>query len=342
VSNLCFSRTVRAFLVSVCVFLVASLGCASAFAQTDSAGTTASTSSSTSAASQNPNRAGDFAVGSSQALTQISGLVGNLISTAVTASESVRKEADKFAWGLGVITLVLAGVRFSGTHHPIAAWVNLFEEIAIVGVFVALYLGYTTSAPGFYSWFNDLAVQIGGATSNSAATQMATLGGTILDALRQQVSVLRAATDMNGMVADILMLALAFLAMCIAAVVFMYFSAIGQVQAAFGIVLGPIAIALGFSSYTRNYFVKWLDWMISAGMYVVAVAILMKLMGHAIADSVAASAQHAGTTVNSGFVFNLAVFILLLSFEIPKLAGIFGGGASATGTGPLKLARGFF
>ena len=86
---------------------------------------------------------------------------------------------------------------------------------------------------------------------------------------------------------------------------------------------------------------KWLEWMISAGMYVVSVAILMRLMGQAIKDSVADSASHAGTTINSGFVFNLAVFVLLLSFEIPKLASIFGGGANATGTGALKLARSF-
>ena len=53
-----------------------------------------------------------------------------------------------------------------------------------------------------------------------------------------------------------------------------------------GIVLGPIAIALGFSCYTRNYFMKWLDWMISAGMYVVMVAILIKLLGSTIATAV--------------------------------------------------------
>ena len=339
--NLCFARVVRVFLIVACVLVGGTFGSASALAQTDVAGTPASTPSSTSAASQNPNKPGDFTVGSSRSLAQIVGLVGNLITKAVTASESVRKEADKFAWGLGVISLVLVGIRFSGTHHPIAAWVNLFEEVAILGVFVALYLGYTTSAPGFYSWFNDLAAQIGDATSNSIGTQMATLGGTILDALRKQVGLFRAATDMDGMITDVVMLSLAFVAMCIAAVVFTYFTAIGQIQAAFGIVLGPIAIALGFSSYTRHYFMKWLEWMISAGMYVVSVAILMRLMGQAIRDSVAASAPHAGTTINSGFVFNLAVFVLLLSFEIPKLASIFGGGANVTGTGALKLARSF-
>ena len=99
---------------------------------------------------------------------------------------------------------------------------------------------------------------------------MATFGGTIFDAVRKQVSLaIEAATDLTGWLRTSSCSALALLAMCIASIVFVYFSAIGQIQAAFGIVLGPIALALGFSSYTRNYFVKWLDWMISAGMYVV-------------------------------------------------------------------------
>jgi hypothetical protein len=42
--------------------------------------------------------------------------------------------------------------------------------------------------------------------------------------------------------------------------------------------------------------------------------------------------------MNAAYVFDLAVFVLLLSLEIPKLAGIFGGGASASGTAGVRMA----
>lgn len=330
-----FFATLRAMLLVLCVLTGAVVSAPAALAQTTSTG-----SASTTPLSSNP---GDFAKGSSDALTQISGLLGNIIPAAVTASSGVMTEANKFAWGLGVISLVLVGIRFSGTHHPIAAWVTLFEELAILGIFVALYLGYTTSAPGFWSWFQQLATDIGGGSDNSISTQMTTLAGNVIDAIKAKVSVVNVLTQFNTMLTDIVVLALAFLAMCLASVVFMYFSAVGQIQAAVGIVLGPIAIALGFSSYTRGYFQKWLDWMIHSGMYVVMVAVLVKLVGSAISTAVATATTVGNQNQVSGaYVFDLAIFVLLLSFEIPKLAGMFGSGAGATGTGALKLAKGFF
>lgn len=327
----------RAALLALCVFVGASLTPTAVLAQTT--GTTTGSSTTTAPLSSNN---GDFTKGSTDAIAQMQGLLGDIIPAAVLASASVLTESNKFAWGLGVISLVLVGIRFSGTHHPISAWVNLFEELAILGIFVALYLGYTTSAPGFWNWFQQLATDIGGGTNNSISTQMSTLAGSVLDALKAKVTVITVLTQFNATLTDVIVLLLAFLVMCIASVVFMYFSAVGQIQAAVGIVLGPIAIALGFSSYTRGYFQKWLDWMIHSGMYVVMVAVLMKLMGTNISSAVHnATTVGSSTQVSGAYVFDLAVFILLLSFEIPKLAGMFGSGAGATGTGALKLARGF-
>jgi hypothetical protein len=77
-------------------------------------------------------------------------------------------------------------------------------------------------------------------------------------------------------------------------------------------------------------------------MYTVVVSVLIKLVGASITEAVAKATQVGGsTTVNGAYVFDLAVFVLLLSFEIPKLATIFGGGATATGTGAMKLASKF-
>lgn len=324
-------------LLALCVLVGASLASPAAFAQTT--GTTTGSPTTTAPLS---GASGDFAKGASDAISQITDLVANVIPAAVTASAGVLTEATKFAWGLGVITLVLAGVRFAGTHHPIAAWVGLIEELAILGIFVALYLGYTTSAPGFWDWFQQLATDIGGGANNSIATQMSTLGGQVLNAMKDKLSVSGALTHLDSMLSDIITLALAFLAMILAAIVFMYFSAVGQIQAAVGIVLGPIAIALGFSSYTRGYFQKWLDWMIHSGMYVVMVAVLIKLVGSNISNALTAATKAGShTQVSGSYVFNLAFFVLLLSFEIPNLAGMFGSGAGASGTGALKLARSF-
>ncbi|WP_157056220.1 type IV secretion system protein [Candidatus Burkholderia verschuerenii] len=284
---------------------------------------------------------GDFAAGAANAATQIDALLGSLIPNAITASNSVMTEASKFAWGLGIITLVLVGVRFAGTHHPISAWINLFEELAILGIFVALFLGYTTTASGFWTWFQQLAADIGGSHSGTTGSAMAHLAGVVFDAVKTKIKSV-SLWNFPAIAADTIVLILAAFFMCLASIAFVYYLAVGQIQSAIGIVLGPIALALGFSSYTRKYFLKWLDWMISAGMYVVIVAVLIKLVGISIESAVKnATAVGGATTLNGAYVFNLSVFILLLSLEIPKLATIFGGGATATGTGALKLAKGF-
>ncbi|OXC72477.1 type IV secretion system protein [Caballeronia sordidicola] len=332
-------RTLRLAIVCVGIFLGASYGLQTANAQlvtaADAPAATGAAAATTPAVPAGT--PGEFGKGSNDAVGQIASLLNSLIPNAVTLSQKVMPEANKFAWGLGVITIVLAGVRFAGTHHPVSAWIAVFEEITILGIFVALYLGYTTAAPGFWNWFVALGSAINNGASSDVASQMATLAGTIVDALRQNFTVYGALTNLPSFIADAAVLLLAFVVMAIASVFFAYYTAIGQIQSAIGIVLGPIALALGFSSYTRNYFQKWLDWMVSAGMYVVVVQILMGLVGTSITSALKTATTVGGhTTMNAAYVFDLAVFVLLLSLEIPKLAGIFGGGASASGTSGVK------
>jgi len=333
------SGTMRLVILCVGIFLGAVYGLQNANAQlvtaADAPAATGAAAATTPAVPAGT--PGEFGKGSNDAVGQIASLLNSLIPNAVTLSQKVMPEANKFAWGLGVITIVLAGVRFAGTHHPVSAWIAVFEEITILGIFVALYLGYTTAAPGFWNWFTALGSAINNGASSDVASQMATLAGTIVDALRQNFTVYGALTNLPSFIADAAVLLLAFVVMAIASVFFAYYTAIGQIQSAIGIVLGPIALALGFSSYTRNYFQKWLDWMVSAGMYVVVVQILMGLVGTSITSALKTATTVGGhTTMNAAYVFDLAVFVLLLSLEIPKLAGIFGGGASASGTSGVK------
>ncbi len=334
-----FRRALRLAILCLSILLGAVYGMQAANAQlVSSSDTPAATGTSASTAPAVPSGTpGEFGAGSNDAVKQIASLLNSLIPNAVILSQKVMPEANKFAWGLGVITIVLAGVRFAATHHPVSAWVAVFEEITILGVFVALYLGYTAAAPGFWNWFTALGAMINNGASADVSSQMATLAGTIVDALRQNFTVYGALTNLPSFLADAAVLLLAFIVMAIASVFFAYYTAIGQIQSAIGIVVGPIALSLGFSSYTRGYFQKWLDWMVSAGMYVVIVQILMGLVGTSITTALKTATSVGGhTTMNAAYVFDLAVFVLLLSMEIPKLAGIFGGGASASGTSGVK------
>jgi type IV secretory pathway VirB6-like protein len=104
--------------------------------------------------------------------------------------------------------------------------------------------------------------------------------------------------------------------------------------------MGQIAVALGFSPFTRGYFKSWLDFMVSASMYTVVAAILTKLVsGSLLKAIVAARGIGLSTPVGATYVMDLSIFVFLLSFEIPKIAGMFGGGASASGSALGKVAK---
>ncbi|MBN3785651.1 type IV secretion system protein [Burkholderia sp. Ac-20353] len=282
---------------------------------------------------------GEIAQGSKQALATISGFLGNIINAAVTVSQTIRDQSDKAAGGLAVITIVLAGVRFAATRDPVAAWGAAFEELAILGIFASLYLGFETFAPGFYGWFVSLSQKISGTDMTSVVGAMFGAGGQLFDAFIQSF---KGASwwEYPATFAAVIPLVGAWLVLTIAAIVFVYYINIGLIQMAIGTVMGQLAIALGFSEFTRGYFKTWLDYMISAGMYVVVAAIMQKLVTATILEAVTTAAQNGLTTpLAASKVMDLSIFMLLLAFEIPKMAGMFGGGANASGAALGKLAK---
>lgn len=280
---------------------------------------------------------GEIGAGASKAVDKLGTLFDSVIPAAVTASQLIKDDADKFAGGLAVITIILGAVRFAGTKDPVAAWIALFEELAILGIFAAIYVGYVKAAPGFYNWFLLLSQKITG-NMQSGQGIFSSASGQIYDAI---MAAFEAEHWYNYVKLAIGMvpLLLAWLVLMATSVVFIFYVHIGQLQAAVGIVVGQIAFALGFSSFTRGYFKSWLDYMISAGMYCVIAAILVRLVTGSITTALA-QAQQIGlsTAEGSTYVLDLAFFVLLLSFEIPKMAGIFGGGANASGSILGKLA----
>ena len=274
---------------------------------------------------------GEVGTGSKKALAAITSLFNAVIGTAVTASELVKPEADKLAGGLAVITVVLAFARYAAMPNPTLAWLSVFEELATLGIFASIYIGYASFATGFYGWFGTLANDISGANVSGGATGLGAAASDLYDAF---------AKAFNGaewyQYPKLFMamgpIILAYLLLSITAVVFTFFANIGQLQAAAGIVMGQIAVALGFSSFTRGYFKSWLDYMVSACMYTVVAAILMKLVSGSLLSALEVGRTIGlSTDVGASYVFDLSFFVFLVSFEIPKIAGMFGGGASASG-----------
>jgi hypothetical protein len=284
---------------------------------------------------------GETAKGNARAIDKITAMFSSIMNTAVTASQSIQQESNKFASGLAVITIVLAAVRFAATKDPVFAWVALLEELGTLGIFASIYVGFASWAPGFYQWFVSLANSIGGANMTSALSIMGNAAGQVFDSAVQAWSGIGfKLTMIPDVVVATIPLFLAWALLSITSIIFVFFINIGQLQFAAGVVVGQIAFALGFSSITRGYFKTWLDYMISAGMYIVVAAILMRLVTGNMVDAVQDAAKLGLSTSGAAAqVFDLAFFVFLVSFEIPKIAGMFGGGAGASGAAVGKLAK---
>jgi hypothetical protein len=282
---------------------------------------------------------GEVGKGGAKAVTQISGMFLAVVDAAATVSQSIKSEADKFASGLAVITIVLAAIRFASTRDPVMAWVAVFEELGMLGIFAAFYVGFATWAPAFYKWFVTLASMIGGGDMTTVIGIMGTASGQLFDAA---VNAFKSAgwTEYIAVAMAVGPLILAWAVLGVTSIVFVFFTNLGQLQFAVGTVMGQVAFALGFSSFTRGYFKTWLDYMISAGMYTVVAAILMRLVTQSLTSAIQSAVQTGLSTPGAAaYVFDLSLFVFLVSFEIPKMAGMFGGGANASGAFVGKVAK---
>ncbi|MEM5314175.1 type IV secretion system protein [Paraburkholderia sp. JHI869] len=305
---------------------------------TESTGTTVTQSSSGNETFGSTMNKGEIAAGATKAAAKAASLFAAAIPAAVTVSQSIKSEADKFAAGLGVITLVLTFIRYSATRDPVSAWVTVFEEVGTLGIFASIYVSYQSFAPGFYDWFQTLANMIQSGAGQGVSSSMAAAGGAVMEAVVKAYNG-TSWTNYVALTISLFPLLLAYLVLVITSIVFAFMNNLGLIQAAVGIVMGQIAVALGFSSYTRGYFKSWLDYMVSAGMYCVVSAILLKLVATSLNSAIdEATSMGLSTAEGASYVFDLSLFVFLLSFEIPKMAGMFGGGANASGSMMKKAA----
>jgi len=283
------------------------------------------------------NQTGEVATGLNQATTKINTLLSSVITSAVSLSSSLKTQADGFAGALGVITIILACLRFSAAHHPVAAWVSLFEELGMLGIFAALYIGYTGVAPAFYNSFTTMAGEI----APDINGQFGAFGATAATFWDGFTTALAAASWMDklGVILNSGPIIGAFVVMMVTSIVMTFYTHLGQIQSSVGIVMGQVAFALGFSSYTRSYFVSWLNYMISAGMYIVIAGILVSLVGKSIASALSTASGAYLTNQGASLVLDLSLFVLLLAFEIPKMANMFTGGGNVSGSAFKTLTK---
>ena len=280
--------------------------------------------------------------------SQWQSITSSILTTAATGANTLSTESDKLAYALAIITVVLAAIEFAATPHPNAAWVKLFETVGGLGFFAGAYTSYSTAGPGLYNWFNTLAGDI---QSSQNTTNMYTAGDTILNGILHSFD--NVSVSLTNIPIDLILqilftdwIALFVLVIVVlTCIIYMYFSYAGLVQAGVGIIFGKIGIALGFHTFTRSYFSSWLGYMIHAGMYTAVAAAMNYLVINTVIQKISTVAASGGgvggaiVTVQSAIQMEvLALFTLFLSFEIPKIAGMFGSGAVGGSSGIKAVA----
>jgi hypothetical protein len=185
------------------------------------------TPSSTSGATVKP---GEITSGNTLAAQKLATMFSAVITAAVQTSQLIRNDADKFAGGLAVITIVLAAIRYSATHSPVMAWVTLLEELAILGIFAAIYVGYSSFAPGFFGWFGTLANKISPGM-DSGVTMFMSASGQLYDAFIKSFEGAHW-WEYPKLIAGVLPLVIAWGVLSLTTIVFTFFVNVGQLQAA--------------------------------------------------------------------------------------------------------------
>ncbi len=284
---------------------------------------------------------GDVAAGIQKTIDRMNSLSGSLMAGAAKISTRVKDDADKVAFGLGVIALTLAGLRWASTSDAVQAWTDFIEAILILGIFAALYVSYTDFAPAIFDWFNKIATDIntGDDVQSLVSTLISTAGKFFESIGTMLVSVLHSRTSLIEAIGGAVLLFLAFVAVVVAALIYTWFLIVGKLMVAVGIALGSFAVAFGFLDVTRKYFTAWLDYMITGSMYAVVAATIAQLASAPLL----ATASDIGkigtdTVLAAGYALTIAIVLVFIAMEVPKIAGsIFGTGGGISGTGGSKL-----
>lgn len=272
-------------------------------------------------------------------LNQFKSFRTGLIAGATNLSKTIRPDADKIAFGLSILTVTLAGLRFAGTSDPVTAWTDIFEVLLLLGIFASLYTGYDKFGPGIYEYFQSLADKIAGTQAMDPAMTLASVGAGFMDSYLESMKAASGIGDVLKILFAGILLVIAFILCAMGALLYTFFIAIGEIAAAVGIVIGPIAVALAFSDYSRRYFTSWLDFMIGASMYSVVAAIMARLVSSALVSTLTDQKDVGQATLaGATYAMSVALFMLFVAFELPKIASaIFGSGGGVSGGGAMRF-----
>lgn len=284
---------------------------------------------------------GDIGAGIMKTLRKLNAMRSSLIQAAASLSQTTVEDANKIAFGLGVITLVLAGLRFAATSDPVSAWTDLFETFLVLGIFASLYASYTSFSSGLFLWFDHLATSInGGENVYDLAGTLASTGGKFVDSIVKtlKAGMLNPLSLVDAVVAALLF-AFAFIAVVIAALIYSWFILVGHLLVAIGIVVGPLAVAFGMAEISRRFFNAWLDYMVTGSMYMVVTAIISQLVSKPLVEMVADVGQvGTDTTIAASYALSTAIILVFVAMEIPKIAGsLFGTGGGVGAAGGMKM-----
>lgn len=335
-----FHRALRAVanLLLLCIALSAPM----AFADdSTTGGSTPAGNSSGSGTTASAGAPGDVAAGIQKTLNKMDGLTRGLIQGATSISERIKGDADKVAFGLGVIAIVLAGLRWAATNDPVSAWTDFIEAILILGIFASLYVSYSTFAPSIFTWFHKLATAINsGDDIQSLPATLATTAGKFFESVgRMLKAVFTSNLSLIEAIGGAVLLFLAFIFVLAAALIYSWFIMVGQLMVAIGIVLGPLAVAFGMLDITRKYFTAWLDYMVTGSMYMVVAATIAQLVSAPLLSAVSdIGTIGTDTVMAAGYALSISIVLIFIALEIPKIAGsIFGTGGGISGTGGFKM-----
>ena len=342
------ARLCKYMLLIFAACLVITAGTAAVFGQaaapTGAGGVAATTTGAAAATAASSSVAGGSASDISNALNQASLELENSMASAIPGALSLAQntsvDTDRLAGGLAMIAITLAGLTFAGTHHPIGAWGDLLREILVLGFFASLYTSYSTVAPAFCSQFQYTSNLI--SSGPTAWSGLSNLVGSLFQTADNYVGMISLFNIKFGLIIAALMYVLVGIIVLITMVLVIFFTQLGTMLLAVGVVLGKYEIALGMWSVTRSYFKSWLDYMVGSGLYIVVGTTVSSLALASMATRMNTIATQGTHQYYSAFYsLVVAVFAAFLALEIPKIAGtILGGAASASGSMPMNLAAG--
>ena len=243
--------------------------------------------------------------------------------------------------GLALIMFSWLGIQVAfgnGGHHTMT---KLIETILEVGIFFFIFQQYDMLVQAIVNSMQALAGILSGGDQNAAN------GAVVL--LRSAVAELNAIGSIANQgswwgskigyvleyIPQELVFAVSALIMLLASVIYIAMYFIGDAMAAVAISLGPLFVALGVSTWTRDFFNGWIKALLTGLGYKVVGATLVGLMGNMIvnaAGTFAVSGNYAQDFINAVATFIFSILCAYAMLKVPELASsLFGAGFKAGG-----------